>query len=845
MTISSRTSRILEFFLPFAAFLLMAGCLLYPLLQRDSLSIHARQAKMGVFQVFYDVGSGYSESDSIRLNPNPLSHRIQANPPLPLKRLGGLRIDPSNNDGSTQIWKIALKSRGNWLGKKIDLSSIVQTHGIESKTLVDGVLTVFPEAGQVDPFFVITPIEYSPPSKHALLIKSALALLLPALLIAASWFFARKFWQMTAKWLISTGSRVNRYFISHSHFEKQPLPQYRANHHLVLIALLVAFLIVSRLINLPLIGSYGDDSHKWLHGKMLVGEIPLSEWQWDHHTARLSIMAATWIVQAVFGTEPGWYYLAPFVANLLLVITLYFIGSRLIHPIAGFGAAAWTILWSPFEYYQLMPSPFVALFLAASIWVLFRTLNAKKHVLIWVALCAVLAFWGYLSWVGALFFLPPFAWFLLREKGWRAALLFCAILLVGYLAETFLYRVFAEIPLGRIGIIMANHMDSVNYQMEWMDLFRRYEFLPPLYKKVILGFFCIVPALLLLFKRLPKAFRQYLFIPVCFFFLLTFCIKSVDPLSVVLQHHQPRYAYPALPFVFLTFCATAMLILSWMLRWSLFKPLRNPWVHVSIIFIWTAWTLNATYQLRDPNRSFTSRLQQLDSYDQLCALADVRELAFIEMDNPYSKGIKFYLDILQPRTSQTPTRTEHWFRIGERYGRVLLPHDPLEHPQEGNLRDHYTNNLCLFLYQMPFRLSFGTVDGLSNDRFPIVVNAYVDALGMQVPWELRSQTDPNQLRPARVQAHGANHFSVHLNDAPNQAALLRIPLRPKTLTKDKLCKIVDVEGKTLFEMGSVPPGINQWVYLDVPLETAAQGEIQLFLDAQQCEVGEFAWVVGY
>ncbi len=862
----------------------------------DHLILQAQQEKPTSFQVFYDIGKGFNETDSVRIRPKSASSEIKAHIPFSATFPKALRIDPTDNSGTTDIQDFRVKYKGNFRTNPISLENLQLLNGIRSIEALphnQGV-RIQPQSGNNDPYLLIS--EFPPaPNPRLWILKSILLFLSLALPIGFSVLKTPNMWPYLMQRVLAIFSRAQQ-FLKHWNQRQSDYdhPGFTTTYHAGLVVLLLGFLFIARWYNIPLIGSYGDDSHKWLHAKMLVGAIPLSEWHWDHHTARLTIMLATWLVQLIFGWEPMLYYIAPFMANIGIILGLYWLGCRILHPAVGFLAGMWTILWSPFEFYQLMPSPFVALTLLGTLVGLFYALEDKRsdrQVRIAIILAALSGLFAYFAWIGSLFFMPAIALILLKNRGWKATLLFVAILLVGYLVETLLYWTWAGITGGRLAIIMANHMESVDYQMHWMDLFRRYQFLPGAYKTTILSYFATLPIAFLLFFFLPKAARQYIWIPVCFFFFLTFCIKSVNPLSVVLQHHQPRYAYPALPFVFFYFCLLGIWFIRSLSRVPWLTFLRSPSLTFILCICFAVNLGFETVTQHDPNRTLLARSEQLQRYDAYCKLAQKEGFAFVEMDNPYSKGIKFYLDILYPRTEQTPTPTEHWLAIGERLARVLLPNQSTELPNQGKIENFYSKDLCLFLYQMPFRVAFGTLSGLGNDRYGMPISAIIPSISESpILWELKSHSDPRYQIPAVFRgkpnlnpdsntspspwrfgggrfdlsqsapahwgswdqgrpAKGALNLECEVN--PN-STLLRIPLLTGTNAVDLSLHIKDSQTDELItSIPSIPKASDSWVYLDIP-KHVYEGRLRLSIEIEDqnmdpegwLAVGELTWIDG-
>lgn len=503
--------------------------------------------------------------------------------------------------------------------------------------------------------------------------------------------------------------------------------------HLLVVLLLIGFTVFTRLLFVPEIGTYGDDTHKWLHAKMLNGEIPLSEWIWDHHTARTAIMGVTWFVQALTGSGPMAYFVPGMVACLGIALSLYFLGSRLFHPLVGLLSALALLTWTPDMFYQLMPSPFMSWFsLMALLFLLKATgigqgscdqgpaAGPARPLWAWVSAVAVFHFLAYLSWIGALFFMPVFAWILWRKTGWKPVLLYAGIMAGLYVTETFLYALAAGIPFGRLEIISWYHMtDMERFQPVFLDLFRRFNFLYGYPRKVILPFLAMLPFILLAWRRLPEGMKALLLTAMCFLFFLTFSITSVSPVRPFLLHTQPRYAYPAYPLVLAIFSGFVGIAVrascSWidkrftpngLVRWGI--PVAA--IGMTGCFLW----INAFH--RFDGYSWADRKLQLSRQQQFAGMADEKHWPVVQLGRSTPKALKYYADILLDRNtsdgSARPTPPMRYVMLHARPAWVMLPESvvlPEGVEEPFNLESHYHRDLAVFVSQFPFRISVGSL----------------------------------------------------------------------------------------------------------------------------------------
>jgi hypothetical protein len=334
----------------------------------------------------------------------------------------------------------------------------------------------------------------------------------------------------------------------------------------VILASIVVFTLVFRLLTLMMPHTGVDERDYWSAGKALVSEAPYPDVH--HRTVRWPIILPVAFTQLLFGVHPNVYYVTPLALSCLIAGLFYTIGRRLGgHPV-GFLAALGFAL---FPYViragsQIRPEIFGVLFMLLAI----RFLHAqgrtpapnKDCVDANLLLVAAALFLAYLTKITSVFFVPGVLLYLwLRPHlepepappgaGFRDALVVALILLGLFLLETFLYGVFRGQWLGRAGIILENHLsqDFAPLPSVWA-LFRRYapENLP-VYWSVPLAIFPV--AALYLWKAGRRSTAALFVLPVLtFLFVFTFAVSSLDPV-VPTERFIHRYFMPTLPFVLL------------------------------------------------------------------------------------------------------------------------------------------------------------------------------------------------------------------------------------------------------------------------------------------------------
>lgn len=668
--------------------------------------------------------------------------------------------------------------------------------------------------------------------------------------------------------------------------------------HVTALLVLVGFTVFTRLLFVPEIGTYGDDTHKWLHAKMLNGDIPLSEWIWDHHTARTAIMGVTWIVQALTGPEPMAYFVPGMVACLGMALSLYFLGARLFHPLVGLVAGLALLTWTPDMFYQLMPSPFMSWFSLMALLALIHAcgigdgqgdIRRPQPLWVWVSAVALLHFLAYLSWIGALFFMPVFGWVLWRKTGWKPLVLYAGVMAGLYLTETLIYAVAAGIPFGRLEIISDNHMNVMEtFQPVFLDLFRRYDHLYGYARKVILPFFAILPLVLIAWRRLPEGMKALLLTAVCFLFFLTFSITSVAPVRPFLLHTQPRYAYPVYPLVLLVYAGLVWLVLSWAISrivkgWDRPVSMRWAWLGSAVAIVGVFGWINAS--TRFEGHSWADRTLQLSRQKEFSLIADQLEWPVIQMGRSTPKALKYYADILldreTPDGSARPTPPVRYVMLHARPAWVMLPDslvvpDSLEEPFK--LESYYHGDLAVFVTQFPFRIGVGStlqvgispratggrkvkmkVPGwsdpiewlLDEPRFasggiPLAVER-VQRDG--VPWRRQQMGFIVEGLPELASydsrgGHGVGELCLRfsLPEAPEPGAYVATLIQTGPVSVGFNVKWRDADtGEMIFEMDSIPEIPSEWLLVKLPVSYVRGGQsLEMVVTDSKPDFG--AWI---
>jgi hypothetical protein len=134
----------------------------------------------------------------------------------------------------------------------------------------------------------------------------------------------------------------------------------------------------------------------------------------------------------------------------------------------------------------------------------------------------------------------------------KYVIVFGTLLFALFLGETAIYYLTMGLKLGRAEIISGSHLDSGNLQAlpsVW-SLFLRYAQLN-VFEKIY--FFAYVAGTCFLFVKaksikMDEKVKALLIIPLAFFVLLTFAVKSISP-AVPAMSFNPRHLVPAAPFM--------------------------------------------------------------------------------------------------------------------------------------------------------------------------------------------------------------------------------------------------------------------------------------------------------
>jgi len=127
-----------------------------PALSKElNLEIDLNSSAQSPTQLFYDVGKGINEADSVRRDNLPGSGMQTIRFPLPLHKIEAIRYDPRDNPGSVRIHGVRVVDSGQRTRAVIPLVSLHPTNQIANITRDDDSVTFITIPGATDPTVIL------------------------------------------------------------------------------------------------------------------------------------------------------------------------------------------------------------------------------------------------------------------------------------------------------------------------------------------------------------------------------------------------------------------------------------------------------------------------------------------------------------------------------------------------------------------------------------------------------------------------------------------------------------------------------------------------------------------
>lgn len=324
------------------------------------------------------------------------------------------------------------------------------------------------------------------------------------------------------------------------------------NDENTVLLMLIFFGLFFRFLTITNIETGGDAAGVWFTAKQLIYGLPYVIY---HHSARFGMIIPVYLSQLVFGTHPIVYYFIPLFFFVLQVVFLYKVAARAYGINLAFLSSLLLIfLPKMFSHaVQIKPDGFCAAYILICVYFLFKFHDSKNNSYIYLLTASLFMFFAYMTKETSLFFLPGLAICIWIMKGkLKYVIAFGALLFALFLGETAIYYITLGLKFGRAQIITGSHLDSGNLQAlpsSW-SLFLRYAQLNA-FEKVY--FFAYLAGTCFLFIKtksikMDEKIKSLLVIPLAFFVLLTFAVKSINPV-VPAMSYNPRHLVPAAPFM--------------------------------------------------------------------------------------------------------------------------------------------------------------------------------------------------------------------------------------------------------------------------------------------------------
>lgn len=320
----------------------------------------------------------------------------------------------------------------------------------------------------------------------------------------------------------------------------------------IVLLLLVFFGLFFRFLTMTNIETGGDAANIWFAAKNLYYNLPYGI---SHHTARFGMIIPVYLSQLVFGTHPVVYYIIPLLFFVLQVVFLFKIAVRAYGINLAFVCSILLIfLPKMFSHaIQIKPDGFCAAYILICVYFLFKFNDTEDRPYLYLFIGALFMFMAYMTKETSLFFLPGLAlciW--VMKKKFKYVVFFGSILFALFLGETFIYYITLGLKLGRAQIITGSHLESGNLQAlpSVFSLFGRYTALNAF--EMIYFFAYVISTFYLLLRakklKMNSALQSLIIVPLAFFILLTFAVKSINPV-VPAMSFNPRHLVPAAPFM--------------------------------------------------------------------------------------------------------------------------------------------------------------------------------------------------------------------------------------------------------------------------------------------------------
>ncbi len=278
----------------------------------------------------------------------------------------------------------------------------------------------------------------------------------------------------------------------------------------------------------------------------------------DHHSSRWALILPTALAIKINGKNLITYFglvllLFSFIFVMLLSIAREDVNPKLL------GVFAVLLFYEPMFFRastQLQPFVFGLFYLLTALWAMCRYIERDQY--FYIFLSAAMVFLAYGTKESYLFFAAGLGLLLFLKSGFRATLGFCAILLVLFGLETWMFNYLSgDLTFGRIEFLSGGKHQEKMPGRETYGLLgyftHRWELLTG-FNKIVTAIAAGYLVFLVWTKRLGKLHPLTLGIilmAISYAILLTVLPMSINPL-IPLQPQKVKYLTPLMPFVIFT-----------------------------------------------------------------------------------------------------------------------------------------------------------------------------------------------------------------------------------------------------------------------------------------------------
>ncbi|NLV68078.1 MAG: glycosyltransferase family 39 protein [Spirochaetes bacterium] len=340
-------------------------------------------------------------------------------------------------------------------------------------------------------------------------------------------------------------------------------------------AIILGFAVYVKIILMfQLFETGGDAINYWIAAKQILAGIDPSPW--THFNARFGIIFPVILFQGIFGQHPLVASLLALMFSFIQIFALYYLSKKMSgSTVANIASLLFIIFPDSIRAgTQILPAVFSGAYIMLSILFFYKHLDSKTKSYHFLLLSALMLFFSYISTVTNIFFMPGFIIVLwLKEKRIKNIIIFSSFLFFLFISETLFYYFHSGIKTGIIGITMSTHLQGYNAEkllpLSFMQLLSRYLNLGIAWKILLLLF--SFSSVIIFKKTTDIQKRGLVIITLSFFILMTFAVKSINPIIPAVLFHE-RYFVVTLPMIFAVISIAFYFLLPDSIKTGIDKP---------------------------------------------------------------------------------------------------------------------------------------------------------------------------------------------------------------------------------------------------------------------------------